>query len=175
MHLTRPVRAHRREEILRFEPAAHVVEFLAVAREEDLAGAWAVADADDVALDVVGGVGGGGEGLVVAAVASGEVGEGVFVVACCPVTISLLGLPTCNEHRIRTRQPEQRIRLRRQPNTDGRVLRLVIDLRLPVVDLVLLGDGQVGLHAAFRIVELDLGARFDEAVCDFELRLEFPG
>jgi hypothetical protein len=69
------------EEVLRFEAVGDVVEFLAVAGEEEGAGAGAVADADDVALDVGRAVGGGCEGLVVAALARGGVCYGVFVPA----------------------------------------------------------------------------------------------
>lgn len=70
------------EEVEGFETVGGVVEFFAVAGEEDGAGAGTVADADDVTLVEGGGVGGAGEGLVVAALAEGGVGDGVFVVAC---------------------------------------------------------------------------------------------
>jgi hypothetical protein len=82
MHLAGSVRAYRREEVLRLEPVCYVVEFLAVAREEDGPGARAVSDAYHVALYVFGAVGGRSEGLVVPAVAGGDVGYGLFVVAC---------------------------------------------------------------------------------------------
>jgi hypothetical protein len=81
VHGAGPVRADGGEEVLRFEAVGDVVEFLAVAGEEEGSGAGAVADADDVALHVGGAVGGGGEGLVVAALAGGGVGYGVFVPA----------------------------------------------------------------------------------------------
>lgn len=74
VHLAGPVGADRGEEVLRFEPVRHVFEFLAVAREEHGSRARSVADADDVALDVLGAVGCPGEGLVVPAEAVGEVG-----------------------------------------------------------------------------------------------------
>ena len=67
-----------------------VIELLAVAGEEEGAGAGAVADADDVALHVGGTVGGGREGLVVAALAGGGVGYGVFVPACVLVSGGVL-------------------------------------------------------------------------------------
>ena len=70
------------EEVLRLEAVGDVVEFLAVAGEEEGACAGAVADADDVALDVGRAVGSRCEGLVVAALASGGVGYRVFVPAC---------------------------------------------------------------------------------------------
>lgn len=52
-----------------------VVEFFAIAREEDGAGAGAVADADDVTLVEGGRVGGTVKGLVVAALAKGCVSD----------------------------------------------------------------------------------------------------
>jgi hypothetical protein len=70
------------EEVLRLEAVGDVVEFLAVAGEEKGAGAGAVADADDVALDIGRAVGGGCEWLVVATLAGGGVGYRVFVPAC---------------------------------------------------------------------------------------------
>lgn len=78
----RAVGADGGEEVRCLEAVGDVVELLAVAREEDGAGARAVADADDVALNVGRSVGGGSEGLVVAALAGGGVGYGVFVPAC---------------------------------------------------------------------------------------------
>lgn len=69
------------EEVLRFKAVGDVVEFLAVAGEEEGACAGTVADADDVALDVGRAVRGWGEGLVVAALAGGGVRHGVFVPA----------------------------------------------------------------------------------------------
>lgn len=64
-----------------------VVEFLAVAGEEEGTGTGTVADANDVALDVGRAVGGGREGLVVAALAGGGVGHGVFVPAWVGVLV----------------------------------------------------------------------------------------
>ena len=63
-----------REEVLGFQAVRDVVEFFTVAGEEDRAGAGTVSDAYNVALDVGGAVGGGCEGLVVAAGAEGCVG-----------------------------------------------------------------------------------------------------
>ena len=82
MHGTRPICADGGEEILGFQAVGDVVELFAVAGEEDGASSWAVADADDVALDVFGGVVCGSERLVEAAVAGGDVREGGFVPAC---------------------------------------------------------------------------------------------
>lgn len=82
VHGARAVGADGGEEVLGLKAVGDVVEFFAVAREEDAAGSRTVADSDDVALDEVGAVGGGGEGLVVAALASGGVGYGGFVPAC---------------------------------------------------------------------------------------------
>jgi hypothetical protein len=73
-----------------------------------------------------------------------------------------------------TWQSEQRVRLRGQANGNAGSLGLFVDLGLPVVDLVLLGDWEVALHTAFGVEELDLGAALDKAVCNLELRLKFP-
>lgn len=59
-----------------------VVEFFAVACEEDGPGAGTVADADDVTLVEGGRVRGAVKGLVVAALAEGCVSNRVFVPAC---------------------------------------------------------------------------------------------
>ena len=82
VHGARPVGAHGWEEVLRFETVGDVLELLAVAGEEEGSSAGAVTDADYVALDVLRSVGCGGERLVVAALAGGCVGDGVFVPAC---------------------------------------------------------------------------------------------
>lgn len=68
-----PAGADGGEEVLRFQAMGYVVELLAIAREEDGAGAWTIADADNVALNVFRAVGGRGEGLVVAPGAGGGV------------------------------------------------------------------------------------------------------
>ena len=81
VHSARAVCADSGEEVLGFETVGYVVEFFAVAGEEDGAGAGAVADTYHVALDVGGAVGGGCEGLVVAAGTEGGVGYGGFVPA----------------------------------------------------------------------------------------------
>lgn len=39
----------------------------------------------------------------------------------------------------------------------------------------MLGNGEVAHDGAFGVEELNLGATLDEAVCDFQLGLEFPG
>lgn len=92
----RPVGADGGEEVLGFEAVGDVVELLAVAGEEEGSGAGAVADADDVALDVGRAVGGRCEGLVVAALAGGGVGYGVFVPAWGWLVVGLLDV-RCGE------------------------------------------------------------------------------
>ena len=83
VHFTGAGRADRGEEVRVFQGMCYVFEFAAIAGEEDCPRTRAVADADDVADDVGRAVGGGGrEGLVEAAVARGEVGDGCFVEAC---------------------------------------------------------------------------------------------
>ena len=79
---TRPVCADGGEKVLGFEAVGDIVEFFAVTREEDGAGPWAVANADDIALDIFGGVVCRMEGLVEAAMAGGGVGDGRFMPAC---------------------------------------------------------------------------------------------
>ena len=69
------------EEVLGFEAVGYIIEFLAVAREEDRAGTRAVADTNDVALDVGRAIWSGREGLVVPAGPRGGVGYGGFVPA----------------------------------------------------------------------------------------------
>lgn len=73
--------ADGREEVQGFEAVCGVVKFFAVAREEDGACAWTVADADDVTLVEGGRVRGTIERLIVAALAKGRVGDRVFVPA----------------------------------------------------------------------------------------------
>ena len=68
MHTTWSIGADSWEEVLRFEAVGDVFEFLAVACEEDGASSWAVAAADDIALDVGWAIGLWGEGLIIAAV-----------------------------------------------------------------------------------------------------------
>lgn len=74
-----------------------------------------------------------------------------------------------------TWQPKERIRLGSHADTEQCVLSLLVDLGLPVVDVILLGHGQVGEHGALRVEELDLGAGLDETVSDLELGLKLPG
>lgn len=81
MHRTRAVCADGGEEVLGLETVCYIVEFLAVASEEDGARAGAVADAYHVALYVGGAVGGWCERLVVTAGTNGGVGYGGFVPA----------------------------------------------------------------------------------------------
>lgn len=81
MHGAGSVGADRGKEVLGFEAVGYVIEFLAVAREEERAGARAVADANDVALDVGRAVWSRGERLIVAAGPWRGVGYGGFVPA----------------------------------------------------------------------------------------------
>ena len=81
VHGAGSVGADRGEEVLGFEAVGYVIEFLAVTRKEDRAGAWAVADANDVTLDVGRAIWSGREGLVVPAGPWGGVGYGGFVPA----------------------------------------------------------------------------------------------
>lgn len=81
VHGARAVCADGGEEVLSFETVGYVVEFFAVASEEDGARAGAVADAYNVALDVGGAVRGRCEGLIVAAGTEGGVGYGGLVPA----------------------------------------------------------------------------------------------
>ena len=73
VHGARAVCANGGEEVLSFETVSYVVEFFAVASEEDGARPGAIADAYNVALDVGGAVGGRCKGLVVAAGTEGGV------------------------------------------------------------------------------------------------------
>lgn len=75
----------------------------------------------------------------------------------------------------RTRHSENGIWLCGNANTNGGCIWLVVDLGLPIVDLVLLGYGQIGLHTALGIKELDFSTAFDEAVRNLKSRFEFPG
>ena len=150
-----------------------VVEFFAVAREENGAGAGTVADADYVALDVGGTVGSGGEGLVVPAGAGGGVGEGGAVPACEMLEGSFRGAG--REKEKCTWKAEEGVWFCGNADADEGGVGLVVDFGFPIVDFVLFGDGEVALHAAFGVEEFDLRAAFDEAVGDFEFGLEFPG
>lgn len=143
-----------REEVLGLETMDDILQFLSVASEEDCARARAIANTYDIALHVLGTVLCTVKRLVVATLASRSVCSGVFVEA---------------------REPEQRVRLRGHADAEQCVFRLVVDLCLPVVNLVLFGHRQVTEHSAFGVEELDLGAALDEAVGDFKLGLEFPG
>lgn len=74
-----------------------------------------------------------------------------------------------------TRHSEQRIRFGTDTDPDHGRLGLIVDLRFPVVDLILLRDGQVGLYTTLGVEELDFCAPFHKAVCNLQLRLELPG
>jgi predicted LPLAT superfamily acyltransferase len=67
---------------------------------------------------------------------------------------------------IHTRQPKQRIRLRTKTNSNLRIFRHIINLRLPVIHFILLWHGQIRLHRAYRVEKLYLGTTHDKAVCD---------
>lgn len=54
------------------------------------------------------------------------------------------------------------------------MIRLVVDLGLPVVYIILLRHRQVRKHGALGIEELNLGATLDEAVCNLQFWFEFP-
>lgn len=82
VHGARAVRAERREQVEGFEPVRYVVEFFAVAGEEDGTAARSVPNAYYVALDVGGAIGCARERLVVAAVAGRGVREGVLMPSC---------------------------------------------------------------------------------------------
>lgn len=71
------------EEVVAVEADVGVLELLAVAGEEDGAGAWAVADAENVAFGEGRAVRGGSEGVGVGLEAVGrEVADRVLVPAC---------------------------------------------------------------------------------------------
>lgn len=74
-----------------------------------------------------------------------------------------------------TRQSKERVWLGGHTNSNKRVLGLFVDLGLPVVDVVLLGHGQVAHDGAFGIEKLNLGSGLDEAICNFQLGLKLPG
>ena len=82
VHAARPVCADRGKEILGFEAVGDVVKLFAVAGEEDGARSRTVANANNITLDIFGGVVCRLEGLVEAAMAGGGVGQGGFVPAC---------------------------------------------------------------------------------------------
>lgn len=63
----RTVGADSREEVLRLEPMHDFLELLAVASEEYGAGSGSISNADDIALDETGTVGGMTKGLVIVA------------------------------------------------------------------------------------------------------------
>ena len=75
VHGAGSVGADSRKEIRCFEAVRHIVELLAIASEEDRAGAWSVADSDNISLHVLGTVGDGVEWLVVAPMTAGLVGD----------------------------------------------------------------------------------------------------
>jgi len=70
---------------------------------------------------------------------------------------------------------EQWVWFRGHADADSGRIRLVEDLRFPVIYFILLGDRQIGLDATFSVEELDLGPALNEAVCDFKCWLKFPG
>ncbi len=83
MDLTGTVRSEGGEEILSLEAMSDILEFLAVAGEEDGACEGTVAHPDNVALEILLSVGYRSEGLVVSTSSVGEISDGVFVKACC--------------------------------------------------------------------------------------------
>lgn len=148
------------------------LELLAVPRKEDDASPRPVANADNVAGDDLRTVRGSTKGLVVVSRAIGVVCNGVLV-----ITWEELADRKAMSLRQKepTRKSKQRIRLGGHANRDQRALGLFVDLGLPVVDVVLLGHGQVAHDGALGIEEFNLGSGLNEAVCNFQLRLKLPG
>ena len=72
-------------------------------------------------------------------------------------------------------QAEERVWLSSHADAKQSVFRLFVNLGLPVVDVILLGNRQVAHDGALGVVEFDFGTGFDEAVCDLELGLKLPG
>lgn len=165
------VGAEGREEVEGFEPVDDVFEFFAVAREEDGTGARAVANADDVALDVGGAVWGGVEGLVVAAPAGGCVCDRVLVVAC--------GTLDSSEHRgagrVGTGEAEHGVGFGAHADGHEGGVGFIVDLGFPVVHFVLFWDGEVALDRALGVKEFNFCPLLDKAVCDLELCFKLPG
>ena len=94
-----------------------------------------------------------------------------------PISISICTEQTgCKRKKLnkRTRQSKKRIGLGSHADADERSLRFVVNLRLPVVNVILLRDRQVALDATLGVEELDLGASLDKAVGNLELRLKLP-
>ena len=69
-----------------------------------------------------------------------------------------------NGYIILTRKPKQGVRLRSHADTQQCILGLIVDLRFPIVDLVLLGDWQVTHNSALGVKELNLCPSFYKAV-----------
>ena len=86
MDLARALSANRREEVLSLESMCNIVEFLAIASEEKGSSARPVSNSDNVSLNVSGSVCGRCEGLVVASVAVGSVGDRGLVVTCMSIS-----------------------------------------------------------------------------------------
>ncbi len=81
VHRAGSVGAHGGEQILRFEAMRNVVQFAAVAGEEDGTRTWTIADPDDIPLHEFRPVAGGRERLVVPAMTGRGVSHGVLVPA----------------------------------------------------------------------------------------------
>lgn len=175
MHGSRPVGTNGREEVLRSKAVGDIVELLAVASEEDGSAARPVAHANDVTLDIGRSVGSWGEGLVVSSVAGRLVRNRRLVEACTQSAHPYVYICiSAEKSRERTRQSEERVGLGRHADADESRLWLVVDLRLPVVDVILLWDRQVALDATLGVEELDLGASLDKAVGNLEFWLKLP-
>lgn len=160
MNLAWSLGADCREKVLRLETVCDIIQLLAVACKEYCSGARPVSNSNNVALDICGSVSRRCEGLVVTSVAVRSVRDGRLMVACdqsvcCPFTVHTS---------IHTRQSKQRIWLGRDANCNTCVLRFFVDLRLPVVDLILFWNWQIALDTAFGVKELNLGATFDKTV-----------
>ena len=89
MHGSGAVGSNGGDEVLGFEAMRYIIQLLTVASEEDGARAGTVADANDIALDNLGSVGGGIKGLVIPANTAREVSDGRLVVACSAVLVAV--------------------------------------------------------------------------------------
>lgn len=73
-----------------------------------------------------------------------------------------------------TWKSKQRVWLGGHTDAEKRALGLFVDLRFPIVNLVLFRDRQIAHDGTLRVEELDLSPGLDKTICDLELRLELP-
>ena len=73
-----------------------------------------------------------------------------------------------------TRHAEEGIRLGSHTDAQEGILGLLVDLGLPVVNVILLGYREVAHDGALRIEKLNFRSAFDKAVGNLKLGLEFP-